>query len=320
MHHRVNWIDNLKALAIFLVVLGHSINGGVTSTDKYAAYLCDWIYSFHMPLFFLLSGITYQLASSNGKTKRTSTSQIVNIGIIYIVQSLIYILFNVISQRFINPSNIYTLKDGAFVLFTPIAHFWFLHTLIIYYIVDYILCRLLKKNSLIFLTTLILSLLSFCIPFDYISKILYLLFFFELGRAMHFFSKIPIIIIIVGTIYSFISPFISNHTLIFSYLDFIIAICVSLLLVYIFQKFSNRSINIITYAGKNCIWIYIFHSYFTSIARAICNRFIPQATLLRICVCTISGILFPLIMCFISQKLNVDFLVSRPIKLFKKKS
>lgn len=45
---RVQWIDGCKGLAIFLVVLGHTLR-----TDLSLIY----IYGFHMPLFFFLSGL-----------------------------------------------------------------------------------------------------------------------------------------------------------------------------------------------------------------------------------------------------------------------
>lgn len=49
---RIEWIDVAKALAIILVGIGH--------------YNCPrglqiWIYSFHMPLFFILSGVTLDI-------------------------------------------------------------------------------------------------------------------------------------------------------------------------------------------------------------------------------------------------------------------
>lgn len=46
---RILWIDYAKAFAMFFVVIGHVNSGN---------YLTNWIYSFHMPLFFFLSGIT----------------------------------------------------------------------------------------------------------------------------------------------------------------------------------------------------------------------------------------------------------------------
>ncbi|MDR1895700.1 MAG: acyltransferase family protein [Prevotellaceae bacterium] len=49
MTQRIIWIDIAKGLGIFLVVVGHVISSG--------NILHHWIYSFHMPLFFFLSGI-----------------------------------------------------------------------------------------------------------------------------------------------------------------------------------------------------------------------------------------------------------------------
>lgn len=44
-------IDVIRGMAIMLVVLGHS---GVSEP------LFQWIYSFHMPLFFFVSGIFFK--------------------------------------------------------------------------------------------------------------------------------------------------------------------------------------------------------------------------------------------------------------------
>lgn len=44
---RYTWIDCIKGIGIFLVVLGHIYKDN---------YIGLWIYSFHMPLFFMLSG------------------------------------------------------------------------------------------------------------------------------------------------------------------------------------------------------------------------------------------------------------------------
>lgn len=48
MTKRIQWIDICKGLAIFLVLLGHTLRSNVS-------YI--YIYNFHMPLFFFLSGV-----------------------------------------------------------------------------------------------------------------------------------------------------------------------------------------------------------------------------------------------------------------------
>lgn len=47
MPNRIAFVDIAKCLGIFLVILGHTGGG----------YLHDWIYSFHMPFFFFISGL-----------------------------------------------------------------------------------------------------------------------------------------------------------------------------------------------------------------------------------------------------------------------
>jgi fucose 4-O-acetylase-like acetyltransferase len=51
MNQRIEWIDVAKGIGIFLVIVGHLI-----SHDNFNL-LADYIYSFHMPLFFFLSGL-----------------------------------------------------------------------------------------------------------------------------------------------------------------------------------------------------------------------------------------------------------------------
>ena len=61
---RIAWIDNLKAFAIFLVVLGHT---GLEGESQVVAMIRTWIYEFHMPLFFLLGGISFSILQKKGK-------------------------------------------------------------------------------------------------------------------------------------------------------------------------------------------------------------------------------------------------------------
>lgn len=55
---RIAWIDNAKAIAIFFIVLGHQLPSGS---------LCGYLYSFHVPLFFFLSGLTFNASKAPKK-------------------------------------------------------------------------------------------------------------------------------------------------------------------------------------------------------------------------------------------------------------
>ena len=55
---RLIWLDNLRCIAMFVVVMGHVYMGATPDTLRY------YIYSFHMPLFFAISGAGYYLQTS----------------------------------------------------------------------------------------------------------------------------------------------------------------------------------------------------------------------------------------------------------------
>lgn len=61
---RITYIDWLKAFAIFLVLLGHSIQN--LSAAGMMDGLHGFIYSFHMPLFMMLSGFFLTKSLDNG--------------------------------------------------------------------------------------------------------------------------------------------------------------------------------------------------------------------------------------------------------------
>lgn len=46
---RIDWIDFAKGITILLVIIGHNVSGPLRGA----------IFSFHMPLFFILSCVTY---------------------------------------------------------------------------------------------------------------------------------------------------------------------------------------------------------------------------------------------------------------------
>lgn len=59
--NRANWVDLCKGICIVLVVFGHIVGGlgagGTIQPDSIWLEIRSWIYLFHMPAFFALSGI-----------------------------------------------------------------------------------------------------------------------------------------------------------------------------------------------------------------------------------------------------------------------
>lgn len=61
--NRIDWVDISKGLGIILVIIGHCVYLG--------GLIHNWIFSFHMPLFFILSGIFIRKIKLNSFIKKT---------------------------------------------------------------------------------------------------------------------------------------------------------------------------------------------------------------------------------------------------------
>ena len=57
---RIKWIDCVKGIAIILVIIGHSIS---------ISLVRGLIFSFHMPLFFILSSMTFKCSKDINEYK-----------------------------------------------------------------------------------------------------------------------------------------------------------------------------------------------------------------------------------------------------------
>lgn len=95
--NRIEWIDCCKGFAIMLVVIGH-LADGYLNAGLYAEHtdfmnrIYNTIYSFHMPLFFILSGFTFHIAylKNRSEKRKKFQLQIVNNIYIYIYYGIVY--------------------------------------------------------------------------------------------------------------------------------------------------------------------------------------------------------------------------------------
>ena len=77
---RSPYLDIIKAILIILVIIGHSIQYGSGSTylEKqlfFNNYLFKFIYSFHMPLFIMISGYLSYNSLNKNSLKETFISK-----------------------------------------------------------------------------------------------------------------------------------------------------------------------------------------------------------------------------------------------------
>ena len=100
---RIEWIDIAKGITILLVIVGHGTINGV---------LRGIIFSFHMPLFFILSSITFRLSENRDMFVRKTERAFVHLMLaaigIYFFRTLLHMVQNYSALQL---SDLHALKD-----------------------------------------------------------------------------------------------------------------------------------------------------------------------------------------------------------------
>jgi len=177
MSSREQWLDITKGFAILLVVIGHVLIGFLTAemypqmTNPISYVVCT-LYSFHMPLFFAISGYLYGRYEQRATVEHyysVAVKKLTRLGIPFLVFSLIQGLVHIGLNRYTNhtfsPSNLLTM------IVSPFDQFWFLYALLAIFLLAPLLELLTKKDGLVFSILLALkylpALLNIHIPLPF---------------------------------------------------------------------------------------------------------------------------------------------------------
>ncbi len=128
---RIEWIDAARGLGIVLVVLGHAERGLVSAKIAQGS-LWQWmdfgLYTFHMPLFFLLAGLNVPHALRRGAAGFLR-GKAWTIAYPYLLWSVVQGLVLVALSASTNGRE--TLSDVLAIGWKPISQFWFLYVLML---------------------------------------------------------------------------------------------------------------------------------------------------------------------------------------------
>lgn len=190
MKKRIRTFDIAKGIAIILVVFGHALQGirdsqGVSATSAYSSifYVCSIIYTFHMPLFFFVSGI---FVASWSRRK-------FSVAVMQKVKTLVipYFIWTIITGSFMQLASHYTnnglgFKQVLLSWWVPFSEYWFLYVLFFTFLIYYLFVNFAKNGLVVLLVTAFV--LYFLIPvtpkFWIVNFIEQYLIFFVLGSCL----------------------------------------------------------------------------------------------------------------------------------------
>ncbi len=263
-------IDFIKAIAIFLVVIGHIIVF-VKPENYNTDFLFKICYSFHMPLFIFVSGvITSYSSKSNNFNSRWICKRVKRLLVPYIIWTFIYCIlknnYHIFDKLFVNP------------------YLWFLINLFLYDLVTYFSSKFSRKYLVMALCYLIMFIIYILFPDNLIIKNFVMFYpFYFVGQNYYIKTKkyMPLSLLLyplsmifftykqydyliskiqIFTNYKISSKFI--HGILLFYNHFIVASLGICFICYSVKKFFNQNFlnkfkQLMAYIGRYTIYIYI---------------------------------------------------------------
>lgn len=282
MKERYKELDLMKGIGILLVYLGHSFNLNSLEWNRIFEYLYGTIYSFHMPLFFFISGL---LSNTNKEInlEKFYKGKIKRLLVPYLFINFIDFFPRTLFPQLVN-SKFGGIKE---ILFYGTKISWFVYTLFIIFMIFPFLDKYILKKDKYYLFGLFLIILNYLKIFKTVEifsleeVVSYLLYFYigyiikpfyneriknGIGSQNLIFLIISIIFLSFSYKYYYLNYF---NSIIFAALGILFVLNISLRIeedinIYKFFKFL----------GINSLTFYLIEGFITVVYRVILLRII----------------------------------------------
>lgn len=333
MDKRNHFIDNMKGVAIILVVLGHCIQALSFDGSFWNRTILVVICSFHMPLFMFLSGYVFFYSCTKKSTKQVILSRFRGIAIPMMVWGAVDFLirFNEIE----NVSLITCIKKYI----NCCIEIWFLYAVLVASVIVLIIQKVLGDKPLLKYALMILATFAIGIlPFN--TYVIFVYPYFVAGFAFNEFLlfknakyiKLQPVFVVIWIVLLFfykredyiyvsgISPLTSAYGFwnqifidIYRYaVGLFGTLAVIYLLKLLYDKFSDSWFfeSCLNYVGKHSMDIYVIQRlvierYFSKFIAAVCPLFIMHnSVVFYVCVltCAVAGLVIISLLAYVLGK------------------
>lgn len=275
MKSRLEYLDIARGLAMLAIVLGH-----IYTTN----FVRVWICSFHVALFFIITGCLIKYKDNERKISEIIKSRIKNILVPYVLFGAVYIAIEYI----LNDFDILLLQQNIKDMLTlkGIGALWYLPTFFIAEILFLVTKKLIKKDIFIVLMSIIIFAFGYITPRFYFNSLILMgirvlagVMFIAIGYYIFDFinnMNISIILAIVGLILNVILSNINGMVDLYCidfkniFLYLINTTLGSMSILYLCKKIkSNKTL---LWIGVNSLTIMCTHQNIIHIFRKITNN------------------------------------------------
>lgn len=333
MKKREIWIDNLKAVACILVVLGHFLQSMVKSNllinNAFFMWFEETIYLFHVPLFFICSGYIYQQYNCVNSVKSWFANiqlKLLTLGIPYFTFSFITWILKIVFSSAVNDS---PKPLGESLFLHPLSPYWFLYVLFFIFLITPTFKE--RNNCLI---ALIISLILYFLHNYYptnsylISRLTTYEFYFILGMTLSKFQISNLNIFnkqgkTTGTILliSFLLLSILNYLFLSSTLTNLILclmVCMALTFIFIYLDSNNIHCRVLNYVSTYSMPIFLMHTLFAATLRSLLFKVNISLPTVHIVAGLLISFIGPIIATIIMKKSTYLYFFLYPNRFIKK--
>lgn len=265
MQNRIAYIDALRGFAILLVIVGHLIQFNYSSGIENPIF--NIIYSFHMPLFFFISGCARSISESY-RGGITNLKELVR----FYWKSFLTLIVPALSWTYLVP--LFFTGNGEPQEFK----FWFLSVLFVIMLIwggySYIYHKLGKRTWVTYMLVCGIAILFLIgikrIPLMYLSMFI-LGYYFQEGEWLHkihshVYSVMLFCFLLIVGYFSYGDTSLGSADRV--WLEFPLSIIASLVLTRLFafiEQCSYKITKTFAFIGMHTIGIYLCHFYFVEI-------------------------------------------------------
>ncbi len=274
MSDKIEWVDTLKFIGIVAVILGHI-----------RSPLGEFIFSWHMPLFFVLSGFFIRLELEplqffNKEIKRLIIPYFIFVTLALVVEtSKRFILHRAPLDFFNELKGVFFWMDMDSLINSYAFILWFLPALFVSRYLTYIIKKYIKQTVLQIIIVVTLFLISFNVQLPFaIDNGLNALLFVYVGHYLllqvnkRIFLMLSLVIII-GVYFLGGIPVLNMSEK--QYSDILLNFVWSISVVYLLMSIVDHTKNIpklVMFWGGNTMLLFIFHPYTNNISSIIVDK------------------------------------------------
>ncbi len=322
MEQRKDWVDVAKAIGIILVVYGHVIRGlesaGIWTNQESYAFLDNVIYSFHMPLFFFLSGLFIQGSLNRQGKFSFFKSKIDTIFYPYLLWSILQGSIEVVLSNYTNGS--VSFQSVFSLLWAPRAQFWFLYALFFISLISMFMIG--SRLKILLCTSVCLAAYLVEEPsalnMHYVTNNIVFLMLgvlfasSKLGNLPSYSAALSLSLFCALHVASNMWP--ADSSIGNGLFKFAIAVSGIFFIIAISQLLSRKSWSLVIFIGQSSMAIYLMHILTGSGIRVILSKFMNiNDVYLHATLGTLFGVVLPLIAVLVIKKLNIPYVFSAPI-------